>query len=420
MVGGFSRGESGDHLRRSVAYIRRSSKSRSDPGDISREFQTETVRSLAGGDANLVILDGDWGKSASADAIDKRLVFLELLASIERGEVDTLYAYATDRLARSVRWSAQLLDVCEAAGTTIVTSEGRFAPGDDMARQMFHFTAVTNETYSRQAKRKRRSTVERQRARGAKCGSPYYGSQTGESVATVRRVFDETGSLSATARELNRLGLPSRRGHWAHSSVQRILAREGVVPAVGVKGAKHRHPHLFARLLRCHCGHLLTGSRRSDGSTIYRCLRAETSFDHERKSVAEAIVLRWAEIEMRRLVPPTEPVALTDLEAERHALTARLERIRVAFLDGLLDEDRMRAENAEANDALTRLELQSQAVQVPPFSWNHPAGAVNLALRALWRHVQLGPDLRPLHAEWLVPDSWLAPRERESPAAQDH
>lgn len=394
-------------MRAPVAYIRRSARSRSDPGDISREFQTETVRALAGHDPALVILDADWGKSAATDETDKRLAFLELLASVERGDVSTVYAYSTDRLARSVRWAVQFLDACEAAGTTIVTSEGRFAPHDDMARQMFQFQAITNESYSRQAKRKRASTVARQRARGDKLGQPFYGGLPGEDLGAVLAAFDRTGSMTATARELNRLGVPSRRGHWAHSTIQRILAREGLVPAPGVRGAKHRQPHIFARLLRCPCGHLLTGARRPDGTTKYRCLRAETSLDHERKSVAEGIVLPWAKAEMTRLRPPAEAVSMVDLEDERHELAARRDRIARAFVAGLIDEADMLRDKADLDDALMRLELQSRAVRVPSFSWNREPHEVNLALRDLWSHVQLGPDLRPLHAEWLVPASWL-------------
>lgn len=400
-------------MRRSVAYIRRSTKSRTDPGDLSREFQTETVRALAGGDANLAILDGDWGVSAAGEQTHRRLAFLDLLASIERGEVETLYAYATDRLARSVRWSAQLLDACELAGTTIVTSEGRFAPGDDMARSLFHFQAFSNESYSRQSKRKAAATRERRKARGDKLGQPFYGKLEGEDLPAVIAAFERTGSLAGAARELNRLGVPSRRGHWGRSSVHDILAREGLVPKVGLRGGKHRMPHIFARLLRCHCGHFLSGSLRSGGVTHYRCVRAETSIDHDRKSVAEAVILRWAVREMARLTPPPEPVTLVDLEAEHHGLQARLERLRTAFIAGLLDEDAMHAEKAAIDDALTRLALQSQAVAVPRFEWNHPAYEVNLALRALWDHVQLGPDLRPLHAVWLLPDSWIGPAAPE-------
>lgn len=393
--------------RHPVAYIRRSSRSKADPGDVSRDFQVETVRTLAN-DANLVILDGDWGVSAATESTAKRLAFLDLLRAIEAGEVSTLYAYSTDRLARSVRWAAQLLDLCEAAGVTIVTSEGRFAPGDDMARQMFQFAAVTNEAYSRQQKRKRASTIQRQRASGKKLGAPYYGALPGEDLAAVIDAYERIGSMHGAARELNRLGVPSRRGHWAITSVHRILAREGLVPEHGQRGARHRNPHLFSRLLLCHCGHLLTGSKRSDGRTVYRCIRGEASWDHERKEIAERQVLPWAAAEVARLRPPTDTVSMVDVEREHHAITERVEKLADAFLAGIIDKDRMLAEKEQADAALMRLELQSQAVRVPEFSWNREPYEVNLALRALWSHVVLGPDLRPMHAEWLLPASWIA------------
>lgn len=404
-------------MRAPYAYIRRSSRSRSDPGDISREFQTATVRALAGDDANLVILDGDWGKSAATDETDRRLDFLALLRSVEAGEVSTVYAYSTDRLARSVRWAVQFLDACEKAGTTIVTSEGRFAPHDDMARQMFQFQAITNESYSRQAKRKRASSIASMRDRGQKLGLPYYGSLPGEDLPAVIAAYRSTGSLSGAARELNRLGVKARRGHWAHSSVHGILARQGMVPKVGVRGAKHAQPHIFARLLRCHCGSILTGSTRSRGAKLYRCIRGEAEVAHGRKSVAETIIRRWAEGEVARLRPPAEPVALTDLEQERHAIAARVDRLRVAFLAGLVPEAEMLAQKRDLDDALTLLDLQGQAVQIPPFSWDHPDRDLNLALRALWSEVELDVTLQPVRAHWLVPDSWLAPAAPRSPAA---
>jgi DNA invertase Pin-like site-specific DNA recombinase len=387
---------------------------------VSREFQTETVRRLADG-PDLTILDGDWGKSAATDATDKRLAFLGLMEAIERGEVSTLYAYSTDRLARSVQWAARLLDACEKAGTTIVTSEGRFAPGDDMARTLFQFQAITNENYSRQAKRKAQATIATRRAKGTKLGAPFYGSLPGESPETVVAVYEQTGSLNGTATELNRLGLPARRGRWAHSSVQRILARAGVISATGTRGAKERAPHRFARLLRCHCGHTLTGSRRSGGATVYRCIRAETTPGHGRKSVAEAPVMAWAVAEMTRLRPPSDLVAVVEANtAARLDLDARLDRIRVAWVAGLYQsEAEMLAEKAEVDEAIRRLDLAGRAVRVPRFDWDHEPRDLNLALRALWEYVALGPDLRPLRAEWLVPPSWLRPAARGpgSPAA---
>src|SRR4249919_3264528 len=122
-----------------VAYIRRSARSR-DGGDVSKEFQTDTVRTLAGVyGPTLRIIDQDWGKSAATDKTDQRLAFLALLEAVEQGEVRALYAYSTDRLARSVEWAARLLNACRRAGTVIVTSEGRFEPDNAMTDQLFYF-----------------------------------------------------------------------------------------------------------------------------------------------------------------------------------------------------------------------------------------------------------------------------------------
>lgn len=403
-------------IRAPIAYIRRSSRSRSDPGDISREFQVETVRALAKDDAALTILDGDWGKSAATDETDKRLAFLGLLEAVERNEVSTIYAYSTDRLARSVQWSARLLDACEKAGTTIVTGEGRFAPHDELARQMFQFQAITNENYSRQARKRSRATIARRRSRGDKLGQPFYGTLAGESVDAVRTAYAQTGSLTSAARELNRMGVPSRRGHWSHSSVQRILAREGVVPTVGVRGVKHHMPHIFARLLWCHCGHMLTGARRTGGGSHYRCIRAETDPTHGLKSIAERPIREWAEREVARLRVPDDPVTLHDFEVEHQALLAKRDRIARAFVAGLMDEPAMLAHKAEIDEDLMQLDLQGRAVRVPPFEWNHPPRDLNLTLRALWDHVDLDRDLRPIRAHWLLPDSWLGPEAPGSPA----
>src|SRR5262245_23928301 len=126
--------------REPVAYIRRSFSRRGDPGDESRKFQTDAVRRLAGADAAaLVILDRDWGVSAARELTDKRLDFLDLLEMVKRGQVSTLYAYSADRLARSTAWAATLLDSCKDAGTTVVTTEGRYDFEDANARQMFRF-----------------------------------------------------------------------------------------------------------------------------------------------------------------------------------------------------------------------------------------------------------------------------------------
>jgi hypothetical protein len=78
---------------RPYAYIRRSALR--DGGDISRTFQTDVVRDLAGPDGSLLtIIDKDWGRSGATDETDKREAFLDLMAAVERGEVSAIYAYS--------------------------------------------------------------------------------------------------------------------------------------------------------------------------------------------------------------------------------------------------------------------------------------------------------------------------------------
>jgi DNA invertase Pin-like site-specific DNA recombinase len=404
-------------MKRPYAYIRRSVVRKSDPGDVSAENQTTAVRRLAGDDAvSLVILDRDWGKPAAHDKTDKRLAFLGLMDSIERGEVSTLYAYMADRLARSVEWSSRLLNACERANVSIVTSEGRFAPGDDLARTQFHFLAIQNENYSRQGSRRQRDASDVLRKRGAHLGQPYYGALAGESLDTVLATFERMGSFMATARELNRIGLPSRRGHWAPSSVQRILERAGRTKALrSGTGRKARAPHLFSGLLRCACGHLLTGSLRAPDRqgrrlTIYRCVPAESDPDHGKKSIVEAIVLRWAQDQTARLRPPKERVQLAEnVAARRVAIEGQLDTLREAVLAGVIDKAAMLTRKAAIDADLAALDAEGRAVTVPSFTWSAPTAETNEALRTLWSEIALGPDMAlPERPVRLLPAGWWA------------
>jgi len=391
-----------------VAYIRRSARSTSDPGDLSRELQTDEVRRLAGADGpTLAILDADWGKSAATDATDKRLAFLGLLESIERGEVSTLYAYSTDRLARSVQWAARLLDACEKAGATIVTGEGRFEPGDDMARQLFQFQAITNENYSRQAKKKRAATVARIRARGDKMGPTFYGSLPGESLDAVLATFDQVGSAHGTAIRLNREGIVKTRrgGPWTQATVRQILVREGRVPKLGVRGAKPRADHRLYRLLRCHCGHVMTAVkvRWGGGATIYRCVNGAADPGHSIKSVAESKLLPAIIAEGRRLTPPVDAVRIAaQRDAEQQALVRRRDGIGDAYAAGAFGAVRSAEAKAKLTERLREVEERLDAIAdaatiavIPASDWDASPAELNALLRSPWSPVRPGPDMLP-------------------------
>lgn len=423
-----------------VAYIRRSVASRADPGDLSREFQTEKVRALAGADADrLKIVDQDWGRSAATDKTDRRLAFLSLLADIEAGEVSALYAYSADRLARSVEWSARLLNACRRAGVTIVTSEGRFAPEDDAATDLFNFRAVVNESALRQMEKKARAAIERRRARNlaagldetAGMGRKPYGALPGERRDEVIAAFLEAGSFAGAAKLLNadagrevrtvagRLigtgrGVPARGGRpWDTSSVRLIVRhdRPDLLPVGGPgRGSRPRGTHLFTRLLRCWCGSTLTSVPDRDLDTVrYLCVRARDDQTHSRPYVvAERKVRAWAEEETRRLSPvfralfadPPDPAAVGRAHA---ALDAKRARVIDTYTEGLIDKaerDRRLAAIDRDREAIeTRGRLAGVALD-PKVDWSKPPAEVNAKLRLLWEAIALGPDMLPVRAIW--------------------
>lgn len=394
---------------RPVAYVRRSARSRSDPGDLSREFQTDKVRELAGAGTDLRIIDADWGRSAATDKTDRRAAFLALLEEIERGEITTVYAYSTDRLARSVEWSARLLNACRRAGTVIVTSEGRFEPDNAMTDQLFHFQAIQNEGYSRQASQKRRATVERQRARGSRLGVAPYGGLPGEDVAPIIAAFREAGSCYGAARILNAAGSTTRRGAlWTSKVVGDLLRREGVAYRRKPRpGAKAQADWIVYQLLTCPCGNTMTAmDRRSPRVT---CYKARHDPAHPRPhGIALSKLLPALHAEAARLRVPVDAVEMADdADQQRSAIAEKRERIIDMFADGTI---RTKADRdvrlAKLDDELDALDAAHVVVTVPQsVDWSQPPATVNAILRAMWSEVRLGPDLLP------APDGFAWRRE---------
>jgi len=426
---------------RHVAYIRRSVVSRSAPGDLSRDYQTDEVRKLAGDDADrLVILDGDWGRSGSRHEAETRTVFRELLASIERGEVSGLFAYSCDRLARDVEAAARLLNICERAGVKIVTREGTYPPGDRAARASFNLAALMNEDYSSQASEKQSAVSARRVARGDLMGPPPYGMRLaprtkGEPIswerdperdpADVLAAYQEAGSFNGAARLLNERNVPGPRGgRWYSGSVGRILhAQRGDV--FEVRHTERRVKHggsaaIFRRLLVCHCGGHPTPTRQRDGSFVYRCnagyAEPITGFGARRRSirpghpdgitVSEKVVQAWAEVESAKwdryvAVMRSAPVETID----QGTLVARRKRAGLAFTMGALTQTELAVELSEIDRLLDRAEARPSD-QVKGFAfrkgvdWTADPQAIASAVRRLWSAIQLGPDMRPVRADW--------------------
>ena len=438
-----------------VAYIRRSVARRADPGDISREFQTDAVRSLAGsangrvGDSagdgpTLRVLDGDWGRSAATEKTDRRLVFLALMEAVEAGRVNAIYAYSADRLARSVEWSSRLWNACARNGTAIVTTTRRFEPAnraDDGGWTIWHYEAMGNESALRGMVAKSNASAAKRKERGDVVGRAPYGyrhemidgrsqlvPREGEDLAGVIAAFEEAGTYNGAARLLNApegetvtddrgdvvgtgKGLPTRFGQrWDATAVRRIYLRERpeARPLAPRKGSASRGRRYFSGLLRCPHADMHPGSPiLTTGGTAwgprYLCRSARVMADHPKPYiVAEGKVLEWAKAEIEKFGKHAV-VIFGDTDTTVTGQIEKLDRRRQATLEMFLDGDVSRDEKKrriEAIDAeLATLEPSRRAVArrvvgmypAGKVDWNAAPGEINAHLRELWDHVELDP-----------------------------
>lgn len=422
-----------------VAYIRRSHADAGSPGDVSRAIQEAAVRELAAADGHNgdVRYFVDWARSADEEKAARRTEYAAMLRAVERGEVSTIYAYALDRLARSVAMTGKLLRAAKEQGVRIVTHrEGDLSDDGNPSKWLHTIMVSTFSEYElRVIKKRAAAAFDRRRQRGDVFGHPPYGYRRErdadgrlvwmrdpqQPTEPVLAAFRAAGSFSRAAQLLNAQGFPAPRGGaWAGNVVARVVRREapGLAPRRrGEARVAPRGTHIFSRLLRCPCGRLMT-PRTSSHSTAYgsygpyvsyQCYRGRYDRAHVRPyMVSERRILAWAQVEAARLEPPPA-VILADDDARRRAeLEAARERLGWAVADGLLERDAARARSAAIDTELEQLDERAAAVAVPAIDWSWPATELNGVLRALWESIELDADLRPRRAVWRVPE-WRTP-----------
>jgi DNA invertase Pin-like site-specific DNA recombinase len=431
--------------RHPAAYIRRSHVDPQSPGDISEAAQLAAVKKLAAVDGHNgdMAVYSDWGISADVAKSRKRTDYTRLLADMEAGRVSSLYAFDVDRLYRDPRDLIRLQDAAQRHRVEITTTAGRLAisDGDDPAAEGFAFiTAVFGRMELLKAKKRVRAAMTARRARGDVLGKPPYGSRFArdgsgrvtleaeptEPVEPILAAFREAGTFGGAARLLNARGVRARfADHWSGTTVARVVRQSapGAAPDRLPAGRRSRHPVALAGLLICPCGQLMTTREsftRSKYGTFgpyvsYQCPRARYTPGHPRPyMVGEALLMPWIRAEAAHLAVPGDAVKLgegTDREAEREALTGKRARWIEQYGEGLIDKPERDRRLAAVTDALAELERRAEAETLfpvaPVIEWDTwTPDVLNRVLRALWRHVQLGPDLRPVSAERLVPEWW--------------
>lgn len=427
------------NARYPVAYVRRSTADDSNPGDVSREAQEAAVRALAARDGHNgeLRLFVDWGRSADEEKEAKRAAFLAMLAAIERGEVSTVYAYALDRLYRSMRTFVRLTDAARARDVRIVTQREGVLGGDGspMARAFAEITAVFASLELNTIKARNQGAAKARRSRGDAMGQPPYGKRIvrdadGRAIKPIRweddperplapilKAYSQCGNVLATAKALSAAGVPTPKGkvkpdgspRWETTSLTLILERAGVLPP-------RHHRRLYAKsaylagLIRCHChnGKVMTPDHEHVRTgTSYYCHdgKLDGVAIHGHNWVREAAILPAIRAEADRLRIPFDAVALgQENETKRESLAERKRRVALAFADGALDEPTYREQLAAIESTVERLEAAAEIVEGVRLDWSAPVPVVNAALRAIFEYVQLAPDMTITEIRWRVPE----------------
>lgn len=422
-----------------VAYIRKSKVNPNGHG-VSWEVQEAQVRDLAtrhGDDERLTILS-DWGASGAAaqGALGgtgrggRRKVWSKLTAMIDAGQVSALYAYSLSRLARSTRELLDLAERCSAAGVVVrLAKEGTLDFGTAHGRLYLTVLAAVATFEADVSAERARDHVALRRGRGDHIGQPPYGHllvdgklvpDPDRPIQPVLDAYAEAGSYHGASRLLNARKVPTRRGTtWTDFTVRQVLAR--------AQGRDHRplkpgrppgSPALLAKLLLCHCGAPMTPARDThrlaDGSTKiymhYICWRARHDSSHVgARKVAESLILPWVKAEAGRLRAPEAvelEVSRRNGQATRSELLARRQRVIDNYEDGMIGREERTAKVAAIDEEIEGLEAQTWELDELPdaIDWEaDPIDEVNGVLRAIWRSIQLDIDMRPVSADWRVP-----------------
>ena len=414
-----------------AAYIRRSVADAGNPGDVSREVQERAVRELAHHDGHNgdVRLFTDWARSADEEKEAKRTEFRAMLGQLEEGRISDIYAYSLDRLARSTTTFARLLKAAKDKNVRVVTQrEGDLSDnGNPMSWAYGFLVSFFAEFELRMAKARSQSVAERRHARGDAWGYAPFGWRNERQDGAIVRVPDaarpvdpvlqayrDAGTVLGAARLLRERGIKAPRGgeRWSTFTVARIIEHNApeLLPQRTATGRRMTPPKaVFAGLLRCHCGGVLTPNMARHNYYCWRGRDGGRGY-HGQYNVQESELLPWAMAEAARLRVPDRVIVERERGTARDRLEGRRAKIADMFEVGGITRDeylRRLAAVKAAEKQLDEQEAATEVLAVPELDWTWPPEAVNTVLRAMWSEIRLDASMHPVKAEWRVP-GWRA------------
>lgn len=223
-------------MRRNIGYVRVSTADQASEG-VSLDAQRGRLalwRDPSG--AGIAPPDVFEDAGLSGKRADNR-PGLALALDLVCAEGGVLVVYSLSRLARSVRDTLAIAERLESAGADLVSLSESIDTTSAAGKMMFRLLAVLAEFERDLISERTRGALAHKRGRGERAGQIPYGRRLAadgvhleaderelELIALVRRRKAEGYSLRAIARELGRLGVPTKNGGaWSKTTVGRLL-----------------------------------------------------------------------------------------------------------------------------------------------------------------------------------------------------
>jgi DNA invertase Pin-like site-specific DNA recombinase len=375
----------------------------------------------------------DLGRSGGSGKERLRAEYQRLLAEIESGTVTHLYALSVTRLGRSVIELKRVAELCKEKGVRLeFQKEGLQDPTTPTGQLFFTLLAAFAEFERLLAVERAKDNHATRKARGEPAPGPKnYEDTDGNHAADLKRFFEETRSINATAKAMNEAGFKSWRGkNWTPTSIRNVLTRTvpDLLPVRPQRGVKPSGSFITFRLVHCSCGRTMTAyTGKAPSRHIYlRCHSADLIPGHPRPFRArEDAVLDFLKAEVAHIDLHADEVAATEEQQQRlGVLQARRDRWIEMYGAGDIDRDTYRARIGEVNDRIADVSSDLRLRAIPDKAailadWDTLAreapATLSQTLRALFRWVELDAEMKPVRAEWTEP-RWDARRPQVAAA----
>jgi DNA invertase Pin-like site-specific DNA recombinase len=423
-------------IRHPAAYLRNSK----DPGTKDEHHARLMTLVHADGHNGDSELYDDWNRSGGRAGLGKRTAYARLCADIEANRISAVYMNALDRGGRDLEEWLRFVRIAIEHGTGVIDPSGDWTAPD--RRDEFESEVTFAGREYRKAVKRSAGTKAMQVARGDTFGHPPYGRMILREEGTRRVVHvpnpeepiepildairETRGNVLAACRLLNASGSVARYGRsWSPRTLANIIRREApqllrvkATTRTSRKDGELRQPSPLSRLVKCHCGHLMT-PRDSGGLYCNEAIKVGPKV-HGRYVARQRHVyalLQWLtenerEVKWFRNFSSADP---DPADARREELTESLRRLGRAYADGAYDDEEygerrepMAAELArlleDAEDSAADREILTTQVRAvgPLVNWAADDTTLGDELRRVFRSVTLDWDMLPTDVEWRV------------------